>query len=148
MTTDSLASPAHTDYTRPSGCDLYPSGRSAIPNYVFCCGNAFNEEGCHCHLAFLVSQVSGPILAMSDREKGLSPPTVLLFGESFLNSSLDDTILSLCERWARICHRFSLSLKPETRLVVIYPGLACCQLCRVSKLKVRWLRPARSGHCP
>jgi hypothetical protein len=49
------------------------------------------------HLAFHVSQVRGPVLAMFGREKGLGPPTVLLFGESFLNSSFDDPILSLLE---------------------------------------------------
>jgi hypothetical protein len=108
----------------PLEAERFPSGRGAIPNYVFCCGNAFNEEGCHCHLAFHVSQVSGPVLAMFDRATGLSPPTVLLFGESFLNSSLDDRILSLLLEVGQDLSSILVVAEPETRLVVIYPVLA------------------------
>jgi hypothetical protein len=82
--------------TTPDPLDAIYVPRGVVQSRItFCCGNAFNEEGCHCHLAFHVSQVSDPVLAMFARELGTGPPTVLLFGESFLNSSFNDRVLSL-----------------------------------------------------
>ena len=80
------------------------------------------------HLAFQVSQVRGPALAMFARDQALGPPTVLLFGESFLNSSLDDPILSPFGGGPG----FGIDLvvaAPEALYIAVCLALTLCQQC-------------------
>ena len=148
-TTDSLASPTHADYTRPSG-HLYVILRGGVQSRI----TSFAAE-----MPSTRKVVTSPCISclaskwpgfrnVRSRSTGLGPPTVLLFGESFLNSSLNDRVLSLCWRWARILSSILVVAEPEARLVAstrfwhIVSGAECLNV------SVCWLRPARSGHCP